>query len=106
MPRQKGARLVSKSKVARILTSWINSAAIQQSDIAKVLGLSKPNVISMFKSGRSPLPAKYIVPLARCLGRDPEALLDIWLEEYQPELTQALVKYKAVIISDGPFSEL
>jgi len=98
MARAKENRIVIESPVARLLTQWINSEAIHQSDIAKVLGLAKPNVISMFKSGRSPLPARHILPLARCLGRDPEVLLDTWLAEYQPALTEALYQCKGVTV--------
>jgi len=96
MARVKGNKIVVESKVARLLTQWINSESILQSDIAKALGLGRPNIITMFKSGRTALPLKYIVPLAQCLGRDPEVLLDACMEEYHPELAAALSRYKGV----------
>lgn len=61
-----------------------------QSEIAQDLGYDKPNIITMFKQGRTKLPFPKVIPLARSIGVDPVHLLRVVLSEYSPETWEVL----------------
>jgi len=97
--RPKGDSSVIKSKVAEEVTRLINSTDKTQFDIAAELGLTRTsNIITMFKQGRTKLPIRLVVPLAKACGEDPEKLMRIVLEEYAPDILEAMsVSFKAAV---------
>lgn len=79
---------MSKSKritVAEYLTQQINICGRSQKDIADDVGYDKPNVITMFKQGKTKLPTNKVPVFAKALGVDPIHLLRIVMSEYTPD---------------------
>lgn len=79
---------MSKSKritVAEYLTQQINMSGKSQIEIAEDVGYAKPNVITMFKQGKTRLPINKVPAFAKSLGVDPIHFLRIALSEYMPE---------------------
>lgn len=56
-----------------------------QADVAREVGLPKPNVITMIKQGKTKLPAERIGPFALALEIDPVYLYSLVTREYEPE---------------------
>jgi transcriptional regulator len=92
--------------VAEFLTKQIDLAVKYgktQTEIAKELGYEKPNIITMFKQGRTKLPLPKVVPLAKSLGIDPVHMLRIVMAEYSPdtwEVLEEIVGQKLVSTSE------
>lgn len=63
---------------------------LPQKRVADHLGLPYPVFISQWENGRSPIPARYWVPLARLLAMDPTAFSVECLAVYEPEAFEAL----------------
>jgi transcriptional regulator with XRE-family HTH domain len=57
-----------------------------QRDIARELGYTNPNIISMFKAGETKVPLEKIPALAKALHVDPGHLFRIAMEQYWPKL--------------------
>lgn len=79
---------MSKAKsitVAEYLTQQINICGRSQKEISEDLGYDKPNIITMFKQGKTKLPINKVPGLAKSLGVDPVHFLRIVMSEYSPE---------------------
>ena len=76
--------------VAPFLDVQIAVSDLPQKDIAAALGYDNPNVITMFKQGRTKLPLNKVGPLARVLGIDPVHLLRLVMAEYWPDTWKEL----------------
>lgn len=79
---------MSKAKrisVAEYLTQQINICGKSQKEIADEVGYDKPNVITMFKQGKTKLPINKVGLFAKALGVDPIHLLRIAMSEYMPD---------------------
>ena len=61
-----------------------------QIEIAEALGYDRPQIITMFKQGRTRVPLNKIGPLARALGADPARMMRLALEEYSKETWEAI----------------
>lgn len=72
------------------LSDKINQSNVSQIDIAQELGFDQPNIISMFKSGKTKLPLRVIPKLAAILKVDPKQMLRLGMLEYQPETLRAV----------------
>lgn len=83
-----------KMTVAEYLTRQIDtitkSGEKTQKDIADELGYTKPNIITMFKQGKTNLPLNKVGPMAKALGVDSVYLLRMVLNEYYPETYTAI----------------
>lgn len=53
--------------------------------VAEECGFDMPNIITMFKQGRTKVPLDRIGALAKALGADPVHLLRLAMQEYMPE---------------------
>jgi|SRR6056297_3611173 len=73
------------SRTAKLIADAINGSGKTQREIAAEIGLERPNVISMLKSGAMRLPIERIPALARAIGIDPGMLLEVAMQEYMPE---------------------
>lgn len=82
---------------AELLAHALNVSGKTQAEVARDVGLARPNVISMMKTGRTKIPLDRIPLLAHSLGVDERRFLRIALEEYHPELA---------LVINGVFGEL
>jgi len=80
-PRRPPAIQAFVDTIADLLTR----TELSQIHIARKLGYVNPNIITMFKQGRTRVPSEKVVPLARVLGQDPEMMLRQWFLAYMPE---------------------
>ncbi len=78
--------------VCRIDT-LINASSATQRSIATKLGYSKSNIISMFKTGVTRVPADKVERLAVLLGADPVELLHLWYEAYEPHMVPIIERH-------------
>lgn len=83
-------RKKGQMSVAEFLTHQIEVSGKKQKDIAEELDYEKPNIITMFKQGRTPLPMNKIAPMARALGVDTIHLFRIVMKEYHPHSWEAI----------------
>lgn len=78
------------SKIPKPLSvaSFINYCLLlcgkKQLEIAEEVGFNKPNIITMIKQGKTPLPKDKILRFARALGVDPLLLAKKVYSEYSP----------------------
>lgn len=68
----------------------IDASNKSQVQIAEEMGFSKPNVLSMIKTGRTSVPLGRIPALARAINVEPKILLAMCLREYKPSLFEVL----------------
>ena len=59
-----------KISVAEYLTQQIAVSGVSQKNLADQLGYDKPNIITMFKQGKTKVPLNKIAPIAKILGID------------------------------------
>lgn len=76
--------------VAAYIRMQIAISGVAQKDIAEALGYDNPNVITMFKQGKTKLPINKVGPLAKVLGVDAVHLLRLVMTEYCPDTWQAI----------------
>jgi len=76
--------------VAEFLTKHINESDKSQTEISKILGYSNPNIITMFKQGRTKLPLTKIAEMAAALEIDPIYMMKVVMSEYSPETWKTL----------------
>lgn len=72
------------------LTSALATGEHKQTEIAKSLGYAGPNIISMWKKGRAPIPLNKVPALAEAIGVDPRHLMRLVLQDHYPELKAVL----------------
>lgn len=69
------------------LADWLNRNLDRLTDktneeIATELGYTRPNIISMWRTGRTRIALERLRPLSKILGVDMVTLLPMWLEQY------------------------
>ncbi len=69
--------------VAEYLTDMFDASNLRQVEIAETLGY-RPNIVTMWKQGRTAFPLYQVKGLADMLGIDPFELHCRCLREYQP----------------------
>jgi hypothetical protein len=75
----------TKLTVAEYLERAIEMSGKTQRQLTQELGYENPNIITMFKQGKSKLPINKVGAMARSLGLDPANLLRVVMTEYMPE---------------------
>ena len=55
------------------LNDAINSSGIKQSEMAETMGFDKPNIITMFKQGKTRVPLHKVAEFAKILKLDAKA---------------------------------
>jgi len=83
------------------LTQRIDLSKYTQVEIAKMLGYTKPNIISMFKQGLTKVPVEKIPVFARILNVDPTYALRMAMSEYMPGTLQAVEDHIGSLNSEG-----
>jgi transcriptional regulator with XRE-family HTH domain len=80
-----GATNKNKVTVAEYLSQQFDLCGKTQLEIARECGFEKPNVLTMFKQGKSKLPIARVGRMARAIGVDPLFLFQLVMSEYEPE---------------------
>lgn len=80
----------SRISVADYLSQQIALSGKSQKEIAEELSYEKPNIITMFKQGKTKVPLNKVSQFAKALGVDPVHFLRIVLLEYSPETWEVL----------------
>jgi hypothetical protein len=83
------------------LEDLINRSDLKQFEIAEELGYEYPNIITMFKQGKTKVPIEKIPLLAKILKIDPNALLMKYLREYDPVLLKVIEKHFGAIVTQN-----
>lgn len=79
-----------RKSVAEFLAHQIRTSGKSQVEIARELGYDKPNIITMFKQGKTRIPLDKVGTLAKALEIDPALLLKKVMGEYMPDTLEAL----------------
>lgn len=88
-------------EVSSFLTSLIERSGKTRKEIANEAGLGKPNMISMLKNGETKLPLAKLGSFAKAVNTDPTELLKLCLQEYYPDVWDAIGSHlDAAITSD------
>lgn len=82
--------IADPKKVANVLATLIDGSGKSRKEIASAAGLGKPNMISMLKTGDTKLPLARLGSFAKAVGADPVALLKLCLQEYYPDVWEAI----------------
>ena len=92
----------TKTTVAGYITQQLSISPKTQVEITEELGLDKPNIVTMFKQGRTKVPINRVPALANALGVDPVYLLSLTMNEYMPDAWQVIQKLlKNALITDN-----
>lgn len=75
------------------LRRQIDSSDIKQSDMSEAMGFGKPNIITMFKQGKTRVPLEKVPKFAEVLGLNQRDLLRMAMKEYCPELLNVCEKF-------------
>lgn len=80
------------SKIAVYLAKQIDalSSIKSQREIAQEMGYTKGNIISMFKTGEVKVPLDKIPALAKAINVDPAFLFRLAMEQYWPDMNEAI----------------
>lgn len=82
--------------------AWkIENCGMTQKELATKLGYKNPNNITMLKKGSTRFPVDKIPAFAKELGLDPAKTLRLCLEEYNPELLDAIDLISGTLISQN-----
>ncbi len=77
----------------------MESSGKTQRQIAMELGYLKPNIITMFKQGTTRVPPDKVALLASSLRADPDELLRLWFETYEPHMLPILERHVGAFLS-------
>lgn len=76
---------VTPVTVAEFIADRLATIDKTQREVAEACGFETPNIITMFKQGKTKVPLDRIGPLAKALDVDPAHLLRLALQQYLPE---------------------
>lgn len=79
-----------QSRFLALMNALLDLSDKSNKGIASAMGYEKPNLISMFRSGTLKVPLAKIPALAKALHTDPAHMLKLALEDYAPEVAEAL----------------
>lgn len=86
--------------VAEYLSQAIEISGKTQLEIAREVGYSRPNVLSMMKQGQTKVPIDKVPGLAEACGVDPASFLRLVLREYMPETYKVISKHLGPVLDD------
>ena len=91
----------SGSRIAIYLTKQIDAlqGIKSQREIAFEIGYDKPNLISMFKRGEAKVPIDKIPALANAIKVDPAFLFRLAMEQYWPDMNEAVASVFGAIVT-------
>lgn len=88
------------SKVASFIDAAIIASGKTHATLAKELGYSSVNIISMFRGGKTHLPIAKIQEAARAFGVDEMELTRLVLKERYPEVYEVLERHGSFLEPD------
>jgi transcriptional regulator with XRE-family HTH domain len=94
------------SPTANLLAYYIDQSPMTQAEIAQRVGYKRPNVLSMFKTGVSPVPIAKIPILAEVLEIDAIRFLRTALQEYHPELLEVIESVRGHCLTENEMALL
>jgi hypothetical protein len=90
-----------QKKFHEFLDALINYSDKSQVQIAEELHYERPNVISMFKTGKTRVPLERIGDFAKVLGVDKAMLLRLAMNEYAPSLLKTIEDCFGLVLTDA-----
>ncbi len=84
---------VTNETVAQYLAKKIKQSGKTQSEICAQIGYTKPNIITMFKQGKTKVPLDKVGLIANALDIDGFELFRRVLSEYMPETLAAITPF-------------
>ncbi|MBS4051365.1 MAG: hypothetical protein KGZ69_09185 [Methylomonas sp.] len=94
-------KYASKVKFSKYLEVLINQSPFKQNEIADKIGYVNPNIITLFKKGRTRVPIYKVPMLAKVFGVDPGFMLRRYLAEYETKLLDAIEPHLGVVITEN-----
>lgn len=89
-----GARSLDKAnQFVLTIDRLINASDMTQSAMARHLGYSNSNLLTMFKSGQTRVPPEKVAELSILLGANPGEMLRLWFSCYMPEVFEHVNHY-------------
>jgi len=79
-----------QATVAEYLSAQLDACGKTQREVAREIGYDNPNIITMFKQGRTRVPLNQAGAIASALGINPAHFMRMVLEEYMPETWKAV----------------
>jgi transcriptional regulator with XRE-family HTH domain len=79
-----------KMKPEEYFKDALEQSGKSQKQIAEEAGFAKPNIITMFKQGLTPIPLARVPALALALGVPQVELMNVCLGEYHPEILEVI----------------
>ena len=76
--------------VQDVLSDAMDEVDMTQAEMAERLNYTRPNIITMWKKGRTPLPIPQVGHVAKLLNIDESYLMKVCLHEYHPEMLKAI----------------
>lgn len=89
------------SETAKLFAYYVDTGHFNQREIAIMAGYTRPNIITMFKTGDTKIPLDKVPVLSEILGIDPKKFLRVALKEYMPELLETIESVQSVIVTDN-----
>ena len=83
----------SRQTFVEAVAGLVEASRLSQTKIAHALGYENPNMITLFKTGRTRMPAEKVVPFAKALDQDPGPLLRHWFEAHMPGILTDVEHY-------------
>lgn len=84
------APLCSNPDIHQFLAYHIDRSDLTQREIAKACGFTRPNMISMIKTGDTRLPLERLAAIADVLQIDAFEVFTLWMKTYYPETWDVL----------------
>jgi hypothetical protein len=78
------------TKVSTFLNDAIRRSTKTQKEIARDAGFSRPNILSMLKTGETKMPVARVPAPSRALNVPAAELLRLCLSEYEPEILKVI----------------
>lgn len=92
---------MAKIKFNEYLTKQIALCGKSQIEISEEIGYTKPNIITMFKQGKTKVPIDKVESLAKAIGVDPAHMLMLAMTEYMPQTWEVIGSILGNIVSDN-----
>lgn len=76
---------IKKISIAEYISQQIAFCGKSQKDIAEEMGYTKPNIITMFKQGKTKIPVNKVPAFAKAIGVDQIHMLRLVMNEYMED---------------------
>jgi hypothetical protein len=83
-------KVTPQMSVAQYISGAISLSGKTQRTIAEDLGYDNPNILTLFKQGKTKLPINKVPAMAKSLGVDPVKLIRLVMREYMPDTWDVL----------------